>query len=67
MTLLQGAHSTYDNSEASNGGKTAVEIEREVDEELQLAGVEVVPWEDAVALWEQRRMISSYSVFSELV
>jgi len=39
VTLLSGAHSTYDSK-----GKTAVEIEREVEEELKARGVNVVEW-----------------------
>ncbi|KUI73345.1 Streptothricin hydrolase [Cytospora mali] len=61
VTFLQGAHSTYDTE-----SRSAVEIERAVEEELKGRGAEVIPWEDAVASWEQRRMISSYSIFSEL-
>ncbi|PSR76777.1 Isochorismatase-like protein [Coniella lustricola] len=72
VTLLQGAHSTYDaattdGSKEALPGKTAVQIEQEVEDELRRAGAEIVPWENALALWEQRRMISTYSVFSELV
>ena len=44
VTILSGAHSTYD-----YGGKTAVEIEREVEKELAGLGAHVVPWEDWVA------------------
>ncbi|KAK4032706.1 Isochorismatase-like protein [Parachaetomium inaequale] len=47
VTVLSGAHSTYD-----SGGKTAEEIEREVEERLRLKGTKVVPWEEAVAAWE---------------
>ncbi|KUI56054.1 Streptothricin hydrolase [Cytospora mali] len=61
VTILQGAHSTYDTE-----SKSAVDIERAVEEELEGRGAEVIPWEDAVASWEQRCMISSYSIFSEL-
>lgn len=62
VTLLQGAHSTYD-----DGGKTAVEIEREVEEELKSKGAKVVPWEDALAAWQQRNMVSCYDIFPEIV
>src|SRR5437763_5804710 len=41
VTVLQGAHSTYDAD-----GKTAVQIEREVEEELLAEGAEIVPWEN---------------------
>jgi len=43
VTVLSGAHSTYDTKD-----KKAVEIEREVEEELTGKGAKVVPWED----WE---------------
>ncbi|KAJ5618257.1 hypothetical protein N7528_006900 [Penicillium herquei] len=42
VALLQGAHSTYDNEKT---GKSAEEIERDVEEELQAIGVQVVPWD----------------------
>lgn len=61
VTILQGAHSTYDTD-----SKSAVDIERDIEQQLRDKGADVVPWEDAVASWEQRRMISSYSIFSEL-
>lgn len=61
VTLLKGAHSTYDTA-----SKSAADIERDVEEELRRGGAEILPWDDALALWEQRRMISSYSIFSEL-
>ncbi|KAK0609902.1 Isochorismatase-like protein [Bombardia bombarda] len=47
VTLLSGAHSTYDGAD----GKSAVEIEREVEGRLRERGVEVVEWEDVVAAW----------------
>ncbi|ORY18337.1 Isochorismatase-like protein [Clohesyomyces aquaticus] len=40
VLLLRGAHSTYDGK-----GKGAVDIEREVEEELGREGVEMVDWE----------------------
>jgi nicotinamidase-related amidase len=43
VILLQGAHSTYDVD-----GKSAGDIEGEVESELEKAGARVVPWE----LWE---------------
>ncbi|POS81195.1 hypothetical protein DHEL01_v200406 [Diaporthe helianthi] len=61
VTVLRGAHSTYDTD-----SKSAVDIEREIEQQLRDKGADVVPWEDAVASWEQRRMISSYLIFSEL-
>ncbi|CAN8100509.1 unnamed protein product [Discula destructiva] len=62
VTLLQGAHSTYDETP-----KSAVEIETDIEAALKKDGADVIPWEDAVELWRQRRMISSYQIFSELV
>ncbi|KAJ4421043.1 hypothetical protein N0V82_003947 [Gnomoniopsis sp. IMI 355080] len=62
VTLLQGAHSTYD--EAS---KSATEIEKEVEVELEQKGAGVISWDDAVASWQQRGMVSSYSIFSEVI
>ncbi|OAA65579.1 Isochorismatase-like protein [Niveomyces insectorum RCEF 264] len=47
VTLLRGAHSTYDSD-----GKSAVEIEREVESELQAKGAQICSWEDASKLWE---------------
>ncbi|KAF3768789.1 Isochorismatase hydrolase [Cryphonectria parasitica EP155] len=61
VTILQGAHSTYDEAP-----KSATDIERDIEDELRQKGAEVIPWEDAIATWEQRRMISSYPIFSEL-
>ena len=40
IKLLSGAHSTFDEN-----GKTAAQIEREVEEELSKDGVQVIPWE----------------------
>ncbi|KAF2095012.1 Isochorismatase hydrolase [Rhizodiscina lignyota] len=40
VTVLSGAHSTYDTEE-----KKAVEIERDIDEELQEKGANLLPWE----------------------
>ncbi|CRG91914.1 hypothetical protein PISL3812_08968 [Talaromyces islandicus] len=40
VTLLAGAHSTYDTSE-----KTALDIEKEVEERLNSRGVQIVSWE----------------------
>jgi nicotinamidase-related amidase len=41
VTLLRGAHSTYD-----EGGKTAEEIERAVEQELEGKGAKIVGWEE---------------------
>ncbi|KAK4247475.1 Isochorismatase-like protein [Corynascus novoguineensis] len=46
VTLLSGAHSTYDSD-----GKPADVIEREVEERLSSQGVKVVSWEEIVAGW----------------
>lgn len=56
VTLLAGAHSTYD-----DGGKGAVEIEREVEERLRGKGVTLVDWEEAVAGWEKSGHVSCKS------
>lgn len=40
VTLLKGAHSTYDSN-----GKQAELIERAVEEELGAKGVDIVEWE----------------------
>lgn len=40
VTLLKGAHSTYDSKT-----KSAVEIERDIEMELQGLGAKVVAWE----------------------
>lgn len=61
VTLLQGAHSTYDEAP-----KSATDIEKEVEDEVKQKGADVIPWVDAVASWKQRQMISSYSIFSEV-
>jgi nicotinamidase-related amidase len=44
VTLLSGAHSTYDAE-----GKSAEEIELEVEGRLRDAGVKIERWEDIVA------------------
>lgn len=43
VIILKGAHSTYD-----DGGKTAEEIERAVEDELREQGAEIIAWEDWV-------------------
>ena len=52
VTVLSGAHSTYD-----SGGKTAAEIEAEVEGRLREAGARIVKWEDAVVAWEKEKML----------
>ncbi|KAH6614405.1 Isochorismatase-like protein [Chaetomium sp. MPI-SDFR-AT-0129] len=47
VTVLSGAHSTYDDS-----GKPAVDIEREVEARLKTKGAKIVPWENVIAGWE---------------
>ncbi|RAL10667.1 Isochorismatase hydrolase [Aspergillus homomorphus CBS 101889] len=51
VTLLSGAHSTYDSD-----GKSATEIEREVERRLSTRGARVLRWEEAASQWvrEQR-------------
>jgi nicotinamidase-related amidase len=46
VTLLSGAHSTY-----NDGDKSAEQIEREVEERLRVRGARVVPWEEAAVAW----------------
>lgn len=48
VTLLSGAHSTY-----GVGNRTAIEIERELEERLRGKGAKIVPWEEAVGGWER--------------
>lgn len=43
VTLLRGAHSTYDTKD-----KTAVEIERDVEKDLERKGAEVIGWEEYI-------------------
>lgn len=52
VTILRGAHSTYDDKQ-----KPAVDIERGVEEMLQSRGAKVVPWEDAVARWQEAGVV----------
>jgi nicotinamidase-related amidase len=55
VRLLKGAHSTYD-----SGGKSAVEIEREVEAELERAGVEIMTWREMQAyLWAWKHYLDS--------
>ncbi|KAJ5641299.1 hypothetical protein N7490_005299 [Penicillium lividum] len=42
VVLLQGAHSTYDKAET---GQSAEDIEKEIEQELQSIGVQIVPWD----------------------
>ncbi|KAJ5147548.1 uncharacterized protein N7443_000858 [Penicillium atrosanguineum] len=46
VTLLSGAHSTYDSDE-----KKAVQIEREVQLRLSTRGARIVPWEKEISTW----------------
>jgi nicotinamidase-related amidase len=41
LTLLHGAHSTYDIK-----NKNAEQIEKEIEEELKALGAKVIPWEE---------------------
>ncbi|PWY93428.1 isochorismatase hydrolase [Aspergillus sclerotioniger CBS 115572] len=54
VTLLAGAHSTYDDQKE---GKMAVEVEREVERRLSTRGVRVLSWEKAVAGWVERQRV----------
>ncbi|CAK7232360.1 hypothetical protein SBRCBS47491_008243 [Sporothrix bragantina] len=47
VTLLRGAHSTFDTD-----GKTATDIERDVEIELQEKRAHILPWEDVIKSWE---------------
>ncbi|KAG7416968.1 hypothetical protein LZL87_009386 [Fusarium oxysporum] len=46
VTLLQGAHSTYDTK-----NKEAVQIEEDVENELKALGASVTPWQTAIGQW----------------
>ncbi|KAF5699822.1 KGD2-2-oxoglutarate dehydrogenase complex E2 component [Fusarium mundagurra] len=46
VTLLQGAHSTYDTE-----NKQAVQIEQVVENELKALGTSVTPWQTAISQW----------------
>ncbi|TVY76920.1 Dihydrolipoyllysine-residue succinyltransferase component of 2-oxoglutarate dehydrogenase complex [Fusarium oxysporum f. sp. cubense] len=46
VTLLQGAHSTYDTK-----NKQAVQIEEHVENELKVLGASVTPWQTAIGQW----------------
>jgi hypothetical protein len=48
ITLLHGAHSTYDTA-----NRTALEIERDVENELRALGASIVPWETAIMKWNE--------------
>ncbi|KAK3689738.1 Isochorismatase-like protein [Podospora appendiculata] len=56
VTVLGGAHSTYD-----DGGMSAVDIEREVEGRLAEKGARVVPWEEAVGLWERMERLDFWT------
>ncbi|KAF5643572.1 2-oxoglutarate dehydrogenase E2 component (dihydrolipoamide succinyltransferase) [Fusarium sp. NRRL 25303] len=46
VTLLQGAHSTYDTE-----NKQAVQIEQDVENGLKALGASVTPWQTAIGQW----------------
>lgn len=48
VTLLGGAHSTYDDLE---GGKAGIEVEREVEGRVEERGGRIVGWGGVVGLW----------------
>jgi hypothetical protein len=52
VTVLSGAHSTYD-----SGSKTAVEVEREVEDRLRALGAQIVPFDEAIKAWEKEGRI----------
>lgn len=47
VSLLQGAHSTYDGKD-----KKAADIEKEIEDIVVSRGAKLVPWESAVAQWK---------------
>jgi hypothetical protein len=53
VTLLQGAHSTYDSEEMS-----AIDAEKAVEELLRSQGARVVPWEDELSSWRENGTVS---------
>ena len=48
LTLLQGAHSTYDSKEG-----TALEIETSIEDLLRALGAKIAPFETAVDGWKE--------------
>ncbi|KAF4961472.1 hypothetical protein FGADI_222 [Fusarium gaditjirri] len=46
VTLLQGAHSTYDTK-----NKEAVQIEEDIESQLMALGASVTPWQTAIGQW----------------
>lgn len=52
LTLLQGAHSTYD-----DGDTTALDIEKQVDDFVSSLGGKLVPWQDAVSTWQKSGVV----------
>jgi hypothetical protein len=46
VTLLHGAHSTYDTET-----RTALQLEQVVEDELVALGASVSPWESVIAEW----------------
>ncbi|KAM0193811.1 hypothetical protein ACHAPQ_010827 [Fusarium lateritium] len=54
VTLLQGAHSTYDTET-----KTALQLEKMVEDELVALGASVSPWESTIAEWRDNRDLVS--------
>lgn len=74
VSVLQGAHSTHHHQDTTTTtttttgppAKSATANGRDVEQELRRKGAHVIPWEDAIATWGERRMVSSYPIFSEL-
>ncbi|KAF9766311.1 hypothetical protein IL306_001302 [Fusarium sp. DS 682] len=52
VTLLQGAHSTYDTED-----KTALEIEEDVENALKALGASVTSWETALGQWASTEVL----------
>ncbi len=52
-TVLSGAHSTYDSD-----GKSAAEIEAEVDGQLRKLGARAVEWGEVISTWKRENRIS---------
>ncbi|KAH7242766.1 isochorismatase hydrolase [Fusarium tricinctum] len=54
VTLLHGAHSTYDTET-----KTALQLEQVVEDELVALGASVSPWESTIAKWRDNGDLGS--------
>lgn len=54
LTLLQGAHSTYDTKEG-----TALQIEQSIEDSLTALGAKIVPFGTAVDSWKESGNLDS--------